>query len=123
MPLSHRFKANCTAIGVRLDGLNLLERQSYRTRPQERPEVEFELMVAQLSDPWPEASRLDRVIAVMQENPEVPYVYMTASPAQAWGQQLKPNEVLIHIEEESHREFKRRAQDLGVNLRQLLATI
>ena len=48
---------------------------------------------------------------------------MTASPAQAWGQQLKPNEVLIHIEEESHREFKRRAQDLGVNLRQLLATI
>lgn len=122
MPLSHRFKTNCASIGVRLDGLNLLERQSYRTRPQQRPDVEFELMLAQVSDPWPEASRLDRVLAVMKENLEVPYVYMTATPAQAWGQQLKPNEVLIRIEEESHREFKRRAQDLGVQLRQLLTT-
>ena len=116
------FKANCASIGVRLNGLNLLERQSYRTRPQQRPDVEFELMLAQVSDPWPEASRLDRVLAVMKENLEVPYVYMTATPAQAWGQQLKPNEVLIRIEEESHREFKRRTQDLGVQLRQLLTT-
>ena len=122
MPLSNRFKSNCASIGVRLDGLNLLERQSYRTRPQQRPDIEFELMLAQLSDPWPEASRLDRVIAVMEKNLELTYVYMTAKPAQAWGQQLKPDEVLIRIEEESHREFRRRAQDLGVQLRQLLAT-
>ena len=79
-------------------------------------------MLAQLSDPWPEASRLDRVIAVMEKNLELTYVYMTAKPAQAWGQQLKPDEVLIRIEEESHREFRRRAQDLGVQLRQLLVT-
>ena len=122
MPLSDRFKSNCMSIGVRLDGLDLLERQSYRTRPQERPDVEFELMLAQLSDPWPDASRLDRVIAVIKENLEVSYVYMTANPAQAWGQQLKPYEVLIQIEEESHREFRERVQDLGVQLRQLFVT-
>ena len=58
----------------------------------------------------------------MEKNLELTYVYMTAKSAQAWGQQLKPDEVLIRIEEENHREFRRRAQDLGVQLRQLLAT-
>ena len=118
-PLSQEFKQNCQSIGMRLSGMDLLERQSYRTQPQIRAEVEFEIMVAQFSKPWPESKRLNRVIEVMKRNLDQDYVYMTKSPSMAWGQQLKPNEVFIEIAQEDHEAFRKKTREIGAHIRNL----
>jgi len=118
-PLSAPFKQNCRSIGVRLSGMDLLERQSYRTQPQHHAGLEFEIMVAQLSEPWPESKRLNRVMEVMQRNIGPRYVYTTSDATKTWGQQLKPNEVFIEISPEEHKSFTKRSQEIGANIRNL----
>ena len=118
-PLSAPFKQNCRSIGVRLSGMDLLERQSYRTQPQHHAGLEFEIMVAQISEPWPESKRLNRVMEVMQRNIGPRYVYTTSDATKAWGQQLKPNEVFIEISPEEHKSFTKRSQEIGANIRNL----
>lgn len=118
-PLSEEFKQNCRSIGMRLNGMDLLERQSYRTQPQHRADIEFEIMVAQLSKPWPESKRLNRVVEVMKRNLDEHYVYMVSNASMAWGQQLKPNEVFIEIAQEDHEAFTIKSQDIGAHIRNL----
>ena len=118
-PLSPQFKQNCRSIGVRLKGMDLLERQSYRTQPQRHADIEFEIMVAQLSKPWPESKRLTRVFEVMQRNIGPSYVYTTSDASKAWGQQLKPNEVFIEVSPEEHNAFTKKSQEIGANIRNL----
>jgi hypothetical protein len=104
---------------MRLNGMDLLERQSYRTQPQKCADVEFEIMVAQLSKPWPESKRLNRVIEVMKRNLDIDYVYMSKSASRAWGQQLKPNEVFIEIAQDDHEAFTNMTREIGVHIRDL----
>jgi hypothetical protein len=118
-PLSKEFKQNCQSIGMRLNGMDLLERQSYRTQPQNRPEVEFEIMVAQLAKPWAESKRLNRVIEVMKRNLDQDYVYTTKNASMTWGQQLKSNEVFIEIAQEDHEAFTNMTREIGVHIRDL----
>ena len=118
-PLSPQFKQNCRSIGVRLKGMDLLERQSYRTQSQRHADIEFEIMVAQLSKPWPESKRLTRVFEVMQRNIGPSYVYTTSDASKAWGQQLKPNEVFIEVSPEEHNAFTKKSQEIGANIRNL----
>jgi len=118
-PLSKEFKHNCQSIGMRLNGMDLLERQSYRTQPQKCADVEFEIMVAQLSKPWPESKRLNRVIEVMKRNLDIDYVYMSKSASSAWGQQLKPNEVFIEIAQDDHEAFTNMTREIGAHIRDL----
>jgi hypothetical protein len=99
--------------------MDLLERQSYRTQPQHRADIEFEIMVAQLSKPWPESKRLNRVVEVMKRNLDEHYVYMVSNASIAWGQQLKPNEVFIEIAQEDHEAFTIKSQEIGANIRNL----
>lgn len=115
-PLGSKFLKNCSALGVRTSGLDLLARQSYRTRPPHHPEVEFQVMAAQLNQPWPVSQRMDRVRSIIEANPEVTFVYTSKQSDELWGLQLKPNQILIKIEKHELNVFSRTIEALGSNV-------
>lgn len=118
-PISSKFRKNCSSVGASVRGMNLLERQSYRTQKPKHASLEFEIMLAQLANPWPDAQQVDRILTLISEHPNKSYVYTTGSTDQSWGQQLKPSEVLIHIEQRHVVEFERGIKQFTSNVRAL----
>lgn len=118
-PLSSKFRKNCSSIGASVRGMNLLERQSYRTQKPQHASLEFEIMLAQLANPWPDSLQVDRILSLIAKHPETSYVYTTGSTEQSWGQQLKPSDVLIHIDQRHIVEFERGINLLTTNIRAL----
>ncbi len=116
-PLGDQFHGNCRALGASVRGMNLIERQSYRTQPASNASLEFELMTAQLESPWPQSSQLDRVLSLIKNNPETAYVYSMKSAANSWGQQLKPDDVLIKIEEKDQAKLVKFAKVNSIQMR------
>ncbi|MDE0857889.1 MAG: twin-arginine translocase subunit TatC [Candidatus Poseidoniaceae archaeon] len=116
-PLGEHFHKNCQSLGARVRGMNLIERQSYRTQPASNASLEFQLMTAQLVSPWPQSGQLDRVFSLLKQNPETKYVYSMKSAAKSWGQQLKPEDVLVHIEKEHQHKLVMFAKVNGIQMR------
>ena len=97
-PLGQQFKSNCTSLGVKTSGLDLLVRQSYRTRPANNPELEFQIIAAQIGSPWPESKQIDRLTSLIEQNPKDRFVYTAKATDALWGLQLKPEQVLIRLQ-------------------------
>ena len=76
-------------------------------------------MLAQLANPWPDSLQVDRILSLIAKHPETSYVYTTGSTEQSWGQQLKPSDVLIHIDQRHIVEFERGINLLTTNIRAL----
>ena len=116
VPLGEQFKSNCTSLGASLRGMNLLERQSYRTQPAQHPGLEFKLMLAQLSSPWPEQNQIERLVHIMKKHPDQTYVYTSGNEKHSWGQQLNPDSVFIHIPSAFKKEFEQRVENLRISV-------
>ena len=97
-PLGQQFKSNCTSLGVKTSGLDLLVRQSYRTRPANNPDLEFQIIAAQIGSPWPESKQIDRLTSLIEQNPNDRFVYTARATDALWGLQLKPEQVLIRLQ-------------------------
>ena len=74
-------------------------------------------MTAQLESPWRQSSQLDRVLSLIKNNPETAYVYSMKSAANSWGQQLKPDDVLIKIEEKDQAKLVKFAKVNSIQMR------
>lgn len=116
VPLGESFKSNCKSLGASVRGMNLLERQSYRTQPAQHPGLEFKLMMAQLSSPWPEQNQIERVVDIMKKHPDRTYVFTTGNEKESWGQQLNPSSVLIHVPIAFEKEFEQRVKNLSISI-------
>ncbi len=109
-PLGDHFKSNCASLGVNTSGLDLLVRQSYRTRPANNPELEFQIMAAQLGSPWPESQQINRITSLIDRNPNDRFVYTAKDTDALWGLQLKPDQVLIRLQPDQFKVF---ANEIG----------
>jgi Sec-independent protein secretion pathway component TatC len=120
-PIGENFRRNCRSIGVNLSGMDLLERQSYRTQPSRHAGIEFEIMLAQIGTPWPKKGELARILKILNRHPEETYVYKSGPSEMSWGTQLKPNEILIHVDEAYIDEFRSMVELTTLNVRKLVS--
>ena len=115
-PLSDHFKSNCASLGVNTSGLDLLVRQSYRTRPAKNPELEFQIMAAQLGSPWPESQQINRLTSLIDRNPNDRFVYTAKATDALWGLQLKPDQVLIRLQPDQLKVFANEVGTIYANV-------
>ena len=104
-PLGEKFHSNCHALGAKVSGMDLLTRQSYRTRPGLYPELEFKLMVAQLGSPWPSSAQNEKIADLLDTHEVERCLVSTNHTDRLWGLQLKEEDVLLTLPQDHLQAF------------------
>ena len=102
VPCPKRLKDNFNALGTSLRGFDLMGLQNHRPGIPLRPQLDFELSLVSLNDPFPEHGMPRRLIHLMKENSILPQeILLREDGPLGWSTFAKDETLLLRIEAES----------------------
>ena len=114
-PLPNSFKSNCHSIGCSLRGIDVLKTQSHRTLPSPFTQIELELKIACLQDPWPSSKLHERILPLLEDSNIEELIIDTRKPSESWGMQIRPEQVLLELDKSFLDQVQQHITHLGIN--------
>ena len=101
-PCPSRLKENFTQLGTSLRGFDLMGLQNHRPGLPKRPQLDLEMSLVSLNDPFPEQGMPQRLVHLMNEHSLIPNeVLLCEDGALGWSTFQRDEMLVIRIGRES----------------------